>query len=106
LTNVHRHAGATEVAIEASVVNSQFHLKISDDGEGMPPNFLTRPSAAAYGVGIPGMRARLRQHGGWLSIRDNPAAQRCGTQIQAVVPLPFVNQIHPAYVGTSYSRMN
>ena len=44
----------------------------------------TNGKEVPFGVGIPGMRERLRQHGGYLEVHSNGA----GTTITAVVPLP------------------
>ena len=86
LLNVHRHASATRVAVGARLVPGLLFVRIRDDGRGMPRE-AGDPSGsderAQLGVGIPGMRARLRQFGGDLTIRSRAG----GTTLLAVVPV-------------------
>jgi two-component system NarL family sensor kinase len=91
LTNVFRHAKATEVEIVVEVADGRVRLTISDDGHGMPVA-TSRPGtrAISLGVGIPAMRARLQQIGGTLEIRSGPAMRRSGTMLCAVFPHDFV----------------
>jgi signal transduction histidine kinase len=69
-------------------------LVISDDGRGMSGPSGT--GAGPSGVGIPGMRARLREFGGSLEIHSNPH----GTTLSAAVPLgmatPWTRAPEPA----------
>ena len=87
LTNVFRHAKATEVKISMEATDTQFKLRISDNGQGMPiGKARSGPRAISFGVGIPAMRARLQQMGGTLEIRSSSAAERRGTTLFAVIP--------------------
>ncbi|HEX5958395.1 MAG TPA: hypothetical protein VFY92_07035, partial [Hyphomicrobiaceae bacterium] len=65
-----------------------------DDGRGM--HGPSGAGAAPNGVGIPGMRARLREFGGSLEIRSDPH----GTTLSAAVPLgmatPWARAPEPA----------
>jgi two-component system sensor histidine kinase UhpB len=90
LTNVFRHAKATEVGIVIEVIDDHFRLTISDNGRGFPVD-PSQPSAKAVsiGVGIPAMRARLREIGGTLDIRSNPSVPHSGTVLCAVFPHVF-----------------
>ena len=81
LANIHRHAGASRVDIRARRVGSQLFIRISDDGQGIGGGGLQE--RAPLGVGIPGMRARLRQFNGDLRI----ATGKWGTAVLAFVPL-------------------
>jgi two-component system NarL family sensor kinase len=87
LTNVFRHAKATEVRIGIDATNDHFRLTISDDGRGIPVH-PARPGAKAIsiGVGIPAMRARLQEIGGTLDIQSDPAVRHSGTVVCAVFP--------------------
>jgi two-component system, NarL family, sensor kinase len=87
LTNVFRHAKASEVKIAIDAIDRHFRLTISDNGCGFPIG-RAKPGAntMSIGVGIPAMRARLEQLGGTLDIRSNPAAGRSGTILRAVFP--------------------
>ena len=86
LTNVFRHASATEVEISSNVTDNHFELRISDNGRGMPTGRATGGNSLSLGVGIPAMRARLHQMGGKLEIRSAPGQQLPGTTLCAVVP--------------------
>ena len=66
LTNIHRHARATHVRATLTMRRDRIHLKFEDDGIGMTPTEGAPPPQ--LGVGIAGMRERLRELGGRLSI--------------------------------------
>jgi two-component system, NarL family, sensor kinase len=87
LTNVFRHAKATEVKIVIDATDSHFRLTISDNGRGFPADH-AKPGtkAMSIGVGIPAMRARLQQIGGTLDIRSDPGVRHSGTVLCAVLP--------------------
>lgn len=84
LTNIHRHALASNVRLDLRYLGQQLHLVVRDDGVGMDTAKSTdrAVSVSSMGVGIPGMRARLRQFGGELSIRSASP----GTCLHAIVP--------------------
>lgn len=87
LTNIFRHAKATEAKIVVEAIEGHFHLTISDNGRGFPVNQAKRRSGAiSPGVGIPAMRARLKQLGGTFEIRSDPATRHAGTTLCAVFP--------------------
>ncbi|MDF0519377.1 histidine kinase [Bradyrhizobium yuanmingense] len=94
LTNVFRHARATEVSIVIQRAGGHFRLTVSDNGRGLQAGRTNQ--AISAGVGIPAMRARLEQIGGSLEIRSDPAAHRSGTVLCAVFP--------HALVGNSRNR--
>ena len=81
LTNVHRHADASRVHVGARFTSSRLLIRIDDDGHGLRADADegTRPR---MGVGIPGMRARLRQFDGGLRIKSG----QYGTAVLAWVP--------------------
>ncbi len=86
LTNVFRHAKATEVKIAIEAADRYFKLRISDNGRGMPiGQARSGPKAISFGVGIPAMRARLQQLGGTLEIQSSATECR-GTTLCAVIP--------------------
>jgi two-component system NarL family sensor kinase len=87
LTNVFRHAKATEVKIAVDATNGQFRLTISDNGRGFPVcQSKSGNGAMSMGVGIPAMRARLEQLGGTLEIRSDPETPHSGITLCAVFP--------------------
>jgi two-component system sensor histidine kinase UhpB len=87
LTNIFRHAQATQVKIVVDATNRHFKLRISDNGRGMPiSQARSGPKAISFGVGIPAMRARLQQMGGALKIHSSSTTERRGTTLCAVIP--------------------
>jgi signal transduction histidine kinase len=86
LANVYRHASASRVSIDLKYLLGHLHVVVRDNGRGMkgagrPRQQPCEPSS--LGVGIPGIRARLRQFGGKLVIKSG----RRGTLLHAVVPI-------------------
>ncbi len=83
MNNVRKHSGGETVVIRLEKTFQEIVLAIKDDGSG----FQSGPDEANIefepGVGIPGMRQRLRQLGGKLEISSN----NDGTKITAFVPL-------------------
>jgi two-component system sensor histidine kinase UhpB len=90
LTNVFRHAKATQVKIAIEAADRYFKLRISDNGRGMPiGQARSGPKAISFGVGIPAMRARLQQLGGALEIHSSSATKCRGTTLCAIIPHPL-----------------
>ena len=75
LSNVHRHSKARHAKVRLSSKGDVTHAVIADDGIGMP-------KVISSGVGLGGMRSRLSEIGGRLSIRS----QMPGTAVIASVP--------------------
>ncbi len=78
LANVQRHSGSTTAIVRLRKSEDHFCVEVSDQGKGMPSEL-----ALAPGVGISGMRERVRQLGGLLSIRSDGN----GTAVTAELPL-------------------
>jgi signal transduction histidine kinase len=78
LTNVTKHAGASEVSVALLQVDGTLHITVADDGVGLDP------SAATEGFGLIGMRERVALAAGTLSIASDPAG---GTVIDVHLPL-------------------
>jgi len=86
LTNVHRHSGSPTAAVRLSVDDNTFVLEISDQGKGdsgAPIGESAQDGASGHGVGLRGMRERMRQVGGNLDFRSSPS----GTTVTATVPI-------------------
>lgn len=97
LTNVFRHAKATQVKVVMEAADAHFRLRISDNGHGMPIGQV-RPDSKniSFGVGIPSMRARLQQMGSALEIWSSSAAECHGTTLRASIPRdPEQGKPHP-----------
>jgi signal transduction histidine kinase len=84
LTNIARHADATEVKMDLAEVGNLLRLTVADNGKGM------QLRTDVVGIGLVGMRARARVAGGSLFVDSKPGA---GVRICAEVPLP-----HTPYV--------
>ena len=83
LTNIRRHSGSQSAAIQLTRDQAVVTLLIKDDGHGFREPLATGepPSLINFGVGLAGMRERLRQLGGQLHIESSPS----GTTVRAVV---------------------
>ncbi|MGD1081324.1 MAG: ATP-binding protein, partial [Candidatus Sulfotelmatobacter sp.] len=84
LTNVHRHAGASIASVRLWLDTDHLNLEVADNGSGISKERLTHLSrtGGSAGVGIAGMRARVRELGGYLEI----ASDNTGTIVMAKVP--------------------
>jgi two-component system, NarL family, sensor kinase len=85
LTNVHRYSGSPSAEIRIFQSARKVHLEIIDHGKGVKAG-TDRPSfagAPTLGVGIPGMRERIRQLGGQLEVEFSDE----GTRVQASLPM-------------------
>ena len=90
LTNIHRHSGSKTARICLERRPNEIVLTVADEGHGFPSAALgiAGPESADIGVGIPGMRERLRQLGGRLHIQsgsqrnhvDGNSSPRAGDQ--------------------------
>ena len=85
LTNIRRHSGSDTATIRLDKQATQLIMQIEDRRTRLPdkPGRRKNGGNIEAGVGIPAMRERLRQHGGYLEIRSDDA----GTTLIAVVPL-------------------
>jgi PAS domain S-box-containing protein len=85
LTNVRRYSGSASAQVRLQVQNDRIQLEIEDQGKGMPEEILqSRGPSALPGVGIQGMRERMRQLSGQLEIRSGAAG---GAKVVATVPI-------------------
>jgi two-component system CheB/CheR fusion protein len=86
LTNVQRHSGSKVARIRIRQHDDVVDLQIEDKGHGIPDGVLGQEQQAVerLGVGIAGMRERLKQLGGRLEIVSSPR----GTKVKATVPCP------------------
>src|SRR5208282_1399570 len=75
LTNIFRHSGSDTASVHIDARSTIVRLGVADKGKGIPADILAtlNSSGGQLGVGIRGMRERVRQLGGWLQIRSQPA---------------------------------
>ena len=85
LTNIFRHSGSNTASVRISRQEGIVRLEVADNGKGIPDDILTalNSSGGQLGVGIRGMRERIRQLGGWLQVRSQPG----GTTIISSLPV-------------------
>jgi signal transduction histidine kinase len=84
LANVHRHSGSRTASVTLLRDSRSTTLEISDRGCGLQASHDSEASpVAGMGVGIAGMRERVRQLGGAIDIRSDAT----GTTVHVVLPL-------------------
>jgi signal transduction histidine kinase len=84
LTNIHRHSESPIARIRLRQRDDHVSVEIEDKGKGIPPEKQQEMnSSGTPGVGIRGMRERLRQLGGTLEFRSNGS----GTLVTVELPL-------------------
>jgi len=94
LTNIHKHSGASEVQVRLARNGEQLELKIEDNGRGMAKSRLRKVIIGTdCGVGIAGMRERVRELGGSLHIYSG------GTGTTVAVSIPHTRAYPPAQVA-------
>ncbi len=86
LTNIHRHSASPRAAIRLERVNNSVTLEIQDWGRGLKKfdDVATDLKPHVFGVGIPGMRERIQQLGGTLTVKSDET----GTIVRARLSLP------------------
>jgi len=80
LQNIIKHSGATRAKVFLGKEADALHLVVSDNGQG----FDMVSSSRHAGLGLVGMRERVKLVRGWITIDSAP--QR-GTQIKATIPV-------------------
>jgi two-component system sensor histidine kinase UhpB len=78
LTNVMRHAGASEVLLALERVDGALRLVVRDNGRGLP-------EGVEEGAGMAGMSERALHIGGRLVVASSP---QTGTEVRLDIPLP------------------
>jgi signal transduction histidine kinase len=73
LTNIHRHSGATAAIVRFVRNPTGIELQVSDNGRGLSSEQLKRlrESDGGGGVGVAGMRERIRGLGGQIALQSN-----------------------------------
>ncbi|HTE89462.1 MAG TPA: PAS domain S-box protein [Terriglobales bacterium] len=90
LTNIHRHSGSKTARIRIEREGNNIHLEVEDKGRGMSPERLAEIQSQGTGVGIRGMRERVRHFRGDLVIESNGS----GTKVYATLPLKTAHSTH------------
>ena len=79
LTNIHRHSGSPTASIGIKRESGKIRVEIRDWGKGIPH---LSSGSGRPGVGIQGMKERVRQLGGRLEIHSGAT----GTAVTAILP--------------------
>jgi signal transduction histidine kinase len=82
LTNIHRHSESKTAYIELTRDEHIISLRIEDEGKGMSAKKLAEIRTQRSGVGITGMRERVRNMRGELDIQSSAT----GTKILVTFP--------------------
>jgi two-component system, NarL family, sensor kinase len=81
LTNVLRHSGASQARVTVAMRDSRMTVTVRDDGKGIPDHIIEF-RGGSLGIGISGMRQRVKELGGELRLQNaNP-----GTLVEVTIP--------------------
>jgi signal transduction histidine kinase len=93
LTNVHLHSGASKAKARIEQNLDGVIVVVSDKGRGIPEGVLDHTSRTrTVGIGITGIRERVKQLGGRLEIETG----RKGTKVKATIPNRHFRTFTPA----------
>jgi signal transduction histidine kinase len=99
LTNIHRHSKSAKAEVRLQSLPGELILQVKDYGSGIPQDLLKRfrTKGAAFGIGLSGMRERVRELHGHLDIQSSPT----GTLISVKLPLAAAGGQQPPAVSMS-----
>ncbi|HEV3513535.1 MAG TPA: histidine kinase [Candidatus Sulfotelmatobacter sp.] len=83
LTNIHRHSESATAVISLSQNGSDLLLQVKDSGKGISVEKQQELTLGRGGVGVEGMRERLKQLGGSFEIKSSGS----GTVVTTTIPL-------------------
>ncbi len=94
LTNIHRHSKSGRADVTISRSPSEAYLRVRDYGTGIAPDVLRqyRDNGTNVGVGLAGMRERVRDQGGNLDIQSDSS----GATVVVTLPLPVADSLPAA----------
>jgi two-component system NarL family sensor kinase len=84
LRNVEKHAGARNISVELAQMDGFVSLVVKDDGTGFNPEDSRAGRAGKGGLGLFGMRERMRHASGTLELASSRGG---GTVVKALIPL-------------------
>ncbi len=93
VTNVVRHAEATQISVELLRRDEELHLLINDDGKGFDPQAARKRALSGESMGLLSMEERVSLAGGWLKLDSSPQQ---GTRIHAIFPLTLAGTFEGA----------
>jgi len=84
LTNIHKHAKASNVEVSLTFRDSAVELDVSDDGAGFSPRKSTRDGEGRKAFGLISMRERARGLGGEFEVQSKRGK---GTLVRVMIPV-------------------
>lgn len=91
LTNIHRHSESKNALIRVARDGESVRTEVRDHGKGMSRERLVEIQSKGSGVGITGIRERIRSFHGELKIESNDS----GTSVTVTIPMPKENPSAP-----------
>ncbi len=89
LTNIHRHSGSKTATIRLLRKQEMLTVEIHDTGRGIQSDKLDQMQRQSAGVGIRGMRERVRQFDGQMTIKSS----KDGTTVSFLFQLPAASAV-------------
>jgi signal transduction histidine kinase len=93
LTNVFRHASAKKAVVKLQELDGEVQVLISDDGKGISKGLETS-ELGTFGIGLIGIKQRVEEHGGHLSMKNGSpgtiVSVRFPLQVKKNIPTPMV----------------
>jgi len=95
LTNIHRHSKSAKAEVSIRTTPHKIILLVRDYGKGIPPETLAsfESNGIHLGVGLSGMRERVRELGGKLKIKSDGAGTEINVEMPLVIPQDFPAEI-------------
>jgi len=92
LTNVHRHSKSSKADVSLRTAGDKIVLRVRDYGKGMPRGTLEKflRTGADSGVGLAGMRERIREQSGQFEIQSDEN----GTLVEVILPISVPPSVH------------
>ena len=88
LTNIHRHSASKTATIRIARDAEGITMEVQDQGRGISPEKLAELHSRGAGVGIRGMRERVRQFDGDMKIDSDGSGTRISVRLPAPKPAP------------------
>jgi PAS domain S-box-containing protein len=85
LTNVHRHSGSRSASIRVTRQTTGTYVQVQDQGQGIAFPSESAGGRAPVGIGIAGIRERVKQLNGEFNIQSAPGK---GTTLSVLLPFP------------------
>jgi signal transduction histidine kinase len=101
LTNIHLHSGSVHANVKIEQIPEGLAITISDHGRGIPKAVLdSSPVSKGTGVGIAGMKERIKYLGGRLEIESS----EYGTKVKATIPSCHFRNAKSAAAAAGYGE--